>query len=110
MHEPGRAVLWALMMTAVACGGGSSTPDSARLSAVVVSPATVQGGVAATGTVTLTASAPTGGATVALTSSLGAATVPASVTVAAGATSATFSVTTTEVAASASATITASYG
>ncbi|MGA8890149.1 MAG: hypothetical protein WB493_01180, partial [Anaeromyxobacteraceae bacterium] len=71
---------------------------------------TVQGGAPSTGTVTLTAAAPSGGAAVTLSSTLAAASVPASVTVAAGASSATFSVATTAVASAASATVTASYG
>ena len=65
---------------------------------VSVNPAAVTGGADSTGTVTLSAAAPAGGAVVALTSSnTNAATVPASVTVAAGATTATFAVTTKSV-------------
>jgi len=106
------AFLGALSLLVAACGDGSGgpPPDPAQLAAVVAAPSSVQGGVSAIGTVTLTAAAPSGGASVALSSSLSAATVPASVTVAAGATTATFAVTTIEVAVSASATITASYG
>src|SRR3989454_12245371 len=66
-----------------------------------------------TGTVTLSAAAPTGGAVVTLLSSNTAvANVPAigSVTVPAGSTSTTFSVTTVSVTASTSATISASFG
>ena len=63
-----------------------------------------------TGTVSLTAAAPTSGVTVALTSSNpDAARVPASVTVAAGATSASFTATAATVTASSVTTITASY-
>ena len=62
------------------------------------SPATVQGGSAATGTVTLRDRAPGGGAVVLLESEEPTvAAVPASVTVPAGATSARFPVTTTRV-------------
>jgi len=83
-------------------------PPVSELNAVSVSPATVQGGVSATGTVTLSGPAPTGGAFVSLTSSnAAAAQVPASIEVAAGATSATFAVTTSPVAANISVTITA---
>jgi len=86
----------------------SSAPAS--LSAVSVSPSTVTGGSASNGTVTLTATAPAGGAVVSLASSnTSAATVPTSVTVAAGATSATFAAATSPVASNTSATITASY-
>jgi hypothetical protein len=78
------------------------------LSAVAISPTSVVGGASSTGTVTLTAAAPTGGLAVALSSSSAAATVPGSVTVPAGATTATFTVTTTAVTAQASSVITAS--
>ena len=65
----------------------------------------------ATATVTLTASAPTGGAVVTLSSSAPTiASVPASVVVPAGATSASFTVTTAKVAKNAFATFSASYG
>jgi hypothetical protein len=65
------------------------------LSTVAVNPTDVVGGTPATGTVTLTASAPAGGVQVALSSdNTVAATVPASVTVPAGSTSASFPITT----------------
>ncbi len=80
------------------------------LSKLSLSPASVVGGVASTGTVTLTGAAPTGGMVVSLKSSATSATVPSSVTVAAGATTATFSVATTAVSANTSATITATQG
>lgn len=84
--------------------------NSTSLTGVAVNPATVTGGTAATGTVTLSGSAPAGGVVVTLASNnTNAATVPASVTVAAGSTTATFAVTTRAVAASAGVTITASY-
>jgi hypothetical protein len=87
------------------------TPSTtAALSALTVSPMSVTGGSSATGTVTLTALAPTGGALVTISSSSAAATVPASVTIAAGATTATFSVSTTTVSTAAAANLTASYG
>ena len=65
------------------------------VSSVSLDPSAVLGGSGnSTGTVTLNANAPTGGATVTLTSSnAGAATVPATVLVPAGASSATFTVT-----------------
>lgn len=68
-------------------------------SKVTVNPTDVIGGDSATGTVMLTAAAPSGGVQVALSSDdPGAATVPTSVTVPAGATSATFPITTNIVA------------
>jgi hypothetical protein len=78
--------------TATTVGLSGCTVTAAALSAVSLSPSTVQGGAASSATVTLTSAAPSGGAVVSLTSSnTAAATVPASVTVPAGATSATTS-------------------
>lgn len=94
--------------TVVACGTDTVTPPpvvTPALSAVAVTPSSVQGGAASTGTVTLTV-APTAGLPVALSSSNGAATVPATVTVNSAATSATFPITTNAVAADTSITIT----
>ena len=78
------------------------------VSSVSLDPATIAGGASTTGTVTLSAAAPSGGTTVTLASSSPSATVPSSVTVADGATTATFTVTTSSVASNTSATITAS--
>lgn len=82
--------------TVALAGGGTPTPTGpAVLSTVTVNPADVLGGTPVTGTVKLTAAAPTGGFVVILTSDdTVAATVPASVTVPAGSTSANFPVTT----------------
>jgi hypothetical protein len=78
------------------------------LSALSVSPASVVGGDPSTGSVTLAAAAPAGGAVVSLSSSdTSVATVPASVTVPAGSTSASFTVTTSGVGSSTSVTLTA---
>jgi hypothetical protein len=88
-----------------------ATTSTPALSAVSVSPASVVGGNGSTGTVTLTAAAPTGGEVVSLSSgNTAVATVPASVTIPAGATSATFAAATSTVAANASVTITATSG
>ena len=78
------------------------------LSTISVNPVSVNGGTAATGTVTLGSPAPAGGVVVTLTSSSAAAVVPASVTVAAGARTATFAISTTSVVASTAAVITGS--
>lgn len=75
------------------------TVQVATLSKLVVSPASVIGGVVSMGTVTLNGKAPAGGAAVSLSSANAAATVPASLTIPASSTSATFSITTTSVAA-----------
>jgi len=90
----------------------STTPPTVSLSSLTLNPATVEGGSQpSTGTVTLSAAAPAGGAQVALSSSDSAtAQVPPSVVVPAGATSTTFTVTTSAVAASTSVTISASFG
>ncbi len=70
-------------------------PPGVTLSSFTVSPASVTGGNPSTGTVRLSAAAPSGGVLVSLGSNLpGSASVPPSVTVAAGATSASFTVTT----------------
>lgn len=82
------------------------------LAAISLIPTSVTMGTASTGTVTLSAPAPTAGAVVALLSSNAVASVPTSVTVAAGATSATFTVSTGALTGCASsvATISATYG
>lgn len=73
-------------------------PPATTLSSVSLSPTSVAAGNTSTGTVTLSAPAPAGGAVVTLSSGNTAlATVPASVTVAAGATSANFTVSTSSV-------------
>ena len=90
---------------------GCTVAAAAALSAVSLSPATVQGGANASATVTLTGPAPAGGAVVSLTSSnTAAATVPANVTVPAGATSAaTSSVATSAVSTTTTSVISATY-
>ena len=81
-------------------------PSVASFSA---SPNPVAGGSASTGTVTLTAAAPAGGAAVTLSSASSAVTVPASATVAQGANAVTFAIATAVVAQTTAATLTASY-
>jgi hypothetical protein len=82
----------------------------AGLASISVSPASLDGGGTATGTVALNNAAPSGGATVTLSSSSPTvASVPASVTVAAGGTTATFTVTTTSVASPTTVTISGTY-
>jgi hypothetical protein len=83
---------------------------AATLAGVTVNPATVTGGAGSTGTVTLGAAAPAGGAVVTLASNnLNGATVPPSVTVPANATTATVAIATKAVAAATAVTITATY-
>ncbi|HEX6292093.1 MAG TPA: hypothetical protein VFZ66_23095 [Herpetosiphonaceae bacterium] len=91
----------------------SSPPSSSSLSlaSLTVSPTDIAGGDAATGTVTLSAAAPTSGFVVDLTSNnTAAATVPPSVTVPAGSARATFTVSTLAVTNAQSATIIGTVG
>jgi hypothetical protein len=79
------------------------------LVSLVVNPATVIGGCqTATGTVTLSAPAPSGGTVVALSDNIAATTLPASVTVAAGTKTKTFTITTVAVSVNQGGTVTAS--
>jgi len=85
-------------------------PPPPTLSSLTLNPTSVVGGLqSSTGTVTLSAPAPAGGAAVRLSSSNGAASVPSSVFVPAGATRATFTVNTSIVLVPTSSTISASY-
>jgi uncharacterized repeat protein (TIGR03803 family) len=84
------------------------TIEPVVLSSLTLSPTIIGGGGTSTGTVTLPAAAPTGGAIVSLTSSSTSATAPATVIIQGGKTSGTFTITTKAVSASVTATITAS--
>ncbi len=85
-------------------------PGLPTLTSLAVAPTAVAGGNGATGTVTLSGPAFSGGAVVALTSGdTNSATVPATVTVPAGATTATFAVTSKAVATTAAVQISAFY-
>jgi len=85
-------------------------PPGPTLTSLTLNPDSVTGGFPSTGSVELSAPAPSGGALVSLSSSNTAvATVPQSVTIPAGATGATFTVTTLAVATSMPVTISASY-
>jgi hypothetical protein len=79
------------------------------LNAVSASPNPVTGGQSATGTVSLSAAAPTGGAVVSLASASSAFSVPASVTVPQGASTANFTLTTTAPATTTTGTLSATY-
>ena len=96
-------------LTSPPCGGVNAivAANAPLVSGVGLSPATVNGGVTSTGTVTLNGAAPAGGTTVALTSSSPVVIVPGSVTVQPGQTSATFTANTTNPALATTATITA---
>ncbi|MEY2400307.1 MAG: hypothetical protein QOJ08_418, partial [Ilumatobacteraceae bacterium] len=87
----------------------AAPPPPASLSALSLSPSTVDGASGSTGTIILTSPAPSGGFAVSLSSSNTAvATVPATATVPAGASSATFAVATSAVTATGTANISAS--
>jgi trimeric autotransporter adhesin len=86
-------------------GGGGPT-----LSTVALNPTSVVGGTSSTGTVTLSAAAPSGGTVVSLSENSASTTLPANVTVPSGATSANFTVTTTAVTTATTSTITATLG
>jgi len=96
---PGVGMVWSLALA-----------PSISVKTLSVAPASILGGASSTGTLTLTAAAPTGGGVVSLSSNVASAKVPASVTVAAGATTASFTITTTGVDAQTLATITAGSG
>ncbi len=85
----------------------SSTAPAVSLQAISLGAASVTGGASLTGTITLTAPAPSGGVLVNLSSSDPSVQVPATVTVPAGQTTVTFSITTSTVTSSLSVTITA---
>ena len=80
------------------------------ISSLVLSPSPVTGSKPVTGTVTLTAPAPTGGINVLLSDNLAATTLPTSLVIPAGATSKTFTITTTTVSASQTGAVTATVG
>jgi hypothetical protein len=97
---------------AVDIAGNSETAklfsSAVGVTSVSIVPTSVTGGTAATGTITLDAPAPAGGAQVSVTSASGAIGLPSSVTVAAGQTNSTFTITTNAVATDTDASITAS--
>jgi len=91
-------------------GSQTPPPSGPTLTTLAVSPAQVRGGMSATGTVSLSSAAPTGGAVVKVTSSQpNVASVPATVTVQAGATSAGFRVLTRRVLRTTTVTLSGSY-
>jgi uncharacterized repeat protein (TIGR03803 family) len=87
--------------------GPSQPAPLPTLVSLTVSPTTVAGGKAATGTVTLGSAAPQGGVSVSLSSNSTLASVPATATVAGGATTTSFAVRTKSTKRAGSATITA---
>lgn len=102
---PAALGMLAVGFTLISCGGAgnngtTATPvqSSPALSSVTLNPVRVVGGSPSTGTVSLSAPAPSSGATIALSSSnMAVATVPANATVAAGSTTSTFAINTAAV-------------
>jgi WD40 repeat protein len=86
------------------------TVNPPALASLTLSPTTVTGGKTSTGTVKISAAAPTGGFVVTLASSESGATVPATVKIPAGKTSITFVVKTAKVSSKSTATISANAG
>jgi hypothetical protein len=85
-------------------------PPATTVASLALSPTSVVGGSSASGVITLSASAPSGGATISLASSnVAAATVPSSVVVPQGSTSASFGVATRRQRKNVNVTISASY-
>ncbi|MEA2247146.1 MAG: hypothetical protein QOH46_1675, partial [Solirubrobacteraceae bacterium] len=112
----------------ITCGAGADTVEAgandtvaadcevvarpgvaATLASLSVTPTSVAGGSASTGTVSLSAAAPAGGAVVTLSSSSATTTVPASVSVVAGQSTAGFQIATTAVGANTPVIISAGY-
>lgn len=96
-----------ILFQSLGVGPAASAPT---LSGVAVNPSSVAGGGSSTGTVTLSAAAPSGGASVALSDNAAAVSVPASVTVPGGSTGANFAITTSNVSSATTASISAGYG
>lgn len=107
--NPAFSTLSASDFEVVQLGWNPAPAAPASLSAVSANPNPVVGGTAATGTITLTAAAPVGGASVSLASASGAFSVPASSTVPAGASAASFPISTSVVSVNASGSLSATY-
>ncbi len=107
--NPAFAMLAASDFEVVQLGWKPAATPSAVLASIAANPSSVEGGSGATGTVTLTAAAPAGGALVALSSPSGAVTLPGAIGVAAGASSANFAIGTSAVATTTATSIAATY-
>ena len=107
--NPAFALLSASDFDVVQLGWKPAPPSKPPRAGIATTPSNVVGGTGATGTITLDAPAPTGGAVVALASASSAVTVPSSVTVSAGATSATFPIVTSTVTTATLVTLSATY-
>ncbi len=103
----GAALLASLLVSGCADSTATTAPTTVALASVVLSSTSVVGGTPVTGILTLTGSAPAGGAAITLASSSASANVPPSVTIPEGSNSMSFAITTTATASST--TITATY-
>jgi len=100
-------------ITATFNGAGKTTTFTVnpfQISNLTITPSSVIGGVAASGTVTISQAAGSSGAVISLSSSSNDGKVPGTVVIAAGATSATFNIVTNAVASNETVTITATGG
>ena len=107
--NPAFATLSASDFEVIQLGWKPTVAPVAALSSVGATPTSVTGGSGATGSVTLTAAAPAGGAMVTLSSPSAAVQLPASATVGQGATSATFAIATSAVTTTTATSIAATY-
>ena len=90
-------------------GYNQAQTSQPTLSSLVLNPSSVTGGQSATGTVNLTAPAPSGGTAVTLSNANSAASVPSSITIPANLSSANFAINTTAVGTATAGNITATY-
>jgi hypothetical protein len=104
------AAATAVTITASYAGVVRAASFSIGQLALSIGPASIPGGLTTTGTVSLPALAPDGGATIALASSSSKAGVPPSVVVPAGASFQTFAIATSDIAPTETAIISATYG
>jgi len=107
--NPAFANLSASDFEVIQLGYNQAQTSQPTLSSLVLNPSSVTGGQSATGTVNLTAPAPSGGTAVTLSNANSAASVPSSITIPANLSSANFAINTTAVGTATAGNITATY-
>jgi hypothetical protein len=107
--NPAFANLSASDFEVIQLGYNQAQTSQPTLSSLVLNPSSVTGGQSATGTVNLTAPAPSGGTAVSLSNANSAASVPSSVIIPANLSSANFAINTTAVGTTTAGNITATY-
>jgi hypothetical protein len=107
--NPAFANLSASDFEVIQLGYNPAQTSQPTLSSLVLNPSSVTGGQSATGTVNLTAPAPSGGTAITLSNANFAASVPSSVTIPANLSSANFAIDTTAVGTTTAGNITATY-